>query len=148
MIPPLRVLGDRVLIRAEIETHVPVAQTSGLLTATTLAAAVDGEDRTESWCQGDVVQVGPAVNVPDGRRVAIEGLRALLDDRGPARPGLAHLLDRLERLPATCGEPLLGHRVVFSWQSGQRVTVDGVNYLIMSARDILARIDDASGGEG
>ena len=58
---PFRPLGDRVVIRADVEDRAPEQTESGLLTAKTLAAAVEGSDQEESWFVGTVVALGPLV---------------------------------------------------------------------------------------
>lgn len=36
----------------------------------------------------------------------------------------------------------IGDRVCFSWASGQQITVDADKYLVMSARDVLAVLEE------
>jgi len=62
---PLRPLGDRVLIKADVEDHAPEATASGLTIAKTMAAAVEGADREDSWFVGTIVACGPQVNDPN-----------------------------------------------------------------------------------
>lgn len=56
---PFRVLGDRVVIRADREDRAPQETASGLLTAKSLNAAVEGTDPQDSWFVGTVVGLGP-----------------------------------------------------------------------------------------
>lgn len=56
---PFRPLGPRVVIKADVEDYTPVETASGLVTAKTLAAAVEGSDAEESWFVGTVVGLGP-----------------------------------------------------------------------------------------
>jgi co-chaperonin GroES (HSP10) len=56
---PFRPLGARVVIKADIDDHAPETLASGLVTATTLAAAIDGSDKSDSWFVGTVVGLGP-----------------------------------------------------------------------------------------
>jgi len=56
---PFRPLGARVVIKADVEDHAPETLASGLVTATSLAAAVEGSDAEDSWFVGTVVGLGP-----------------------------------------------------------------------------------------
>lgn len=58
---PLRPLGDRVVIKADVDDHAPTETASGLLVAKSLAAAVEGSDREDSWFVGTIVALGPKV---------------------------------------------------------------------------------------
>ena len=64
------------LIRADREDRAPEQRESGLYTASSLAAAVEGDDPEDSWFVGTVVQVGPLVNRLNHRRAI---LRWVLD---------------------------------------------------------------------
>lgn len=130
-------LGDRVVIRADVEDRAPEPTASGLLTAKTLAAAVDGHDVEESWFVGTVVALGPLVNRFDVRPYVLNRLR----DNG-AIVHLLHLIREIESLPADCPDPLaVNDRVVFSWASGQQLTIDGTKYLILKASEVLVVLD-------
>lgn len=126
--PPFTVLGDRVVIQADVEDRAPEPTESGLILAKTLAAAVDGADRQASWFQGTVVAVGSLVNRFDIRPYVIRRLR-----EGGLTP------EEVERLPMDCPEPLqIGDRCCFSWAAGQEILVDGDKYLILRASEVLA----------
>lgn len=128
---PFTPLGDRVVIQADVEDHAPQETASGLLTAKTLSAAVEGSDVEDSWFVGTVVALGPLVNRFD--------LRSYL--RHQRSRGVVPV-DELLALPAEYPDPVqLGDRVVFSWASGQQITIDGEKFLIMPARDVLAVLD-------
>lgn len=62
---PFRPLGNRVVIKADVEDHAPEQTASGLLTATSLAAAVEGSDKEDSWFVGTIVGLGPLVDHTD-----------------------------------------------------------------------------------
>jgi len=62
---PFRPLGNRVVIKADVDDHAPEALESGLLTATSLAAAVEGTDAEDSWFVGTIVACGPLVDQRD-----------------------------------------------------------------------------------
>ena len=140
----LRVTEDRVLIRADRDDHAPTQTAAGLYLATSMAAAVEGEDPGESWFVGTIVQLGPQVNRLNHRR-AILGLLLELEADGHDL-GLAEiraLRQRVEDLPTEQPDPLkVGDRVSFSWASGQQIMVDGEKYLILRASDVLAVLED------
>lgn len=140
----LRVTDDRVLIRADREDHAPTQTASGLYTAPSLAAAVEGTDEAESWFVGTIVQVGPQVNRLDHRRVMLRWLVELEDEgHDIAVAEIRALRQRMEDLPAEMPDPLMvGHRVTFSWAAGQQVAVDSDKFLIMRASDVLAVLED------
>ena len=54
----LRVLGDRVLVRPDVNDNAPIQTATGVYLAKTLAAAVTGEDPTSSVHRGTVVESG------------------------------------------------------------------------------------------
>lgn len=140
----LRVTDDRVLIRADREDHAPTQTASGLYTASSLAAAVEGTDEAESWFVGTVVQVGPQVNRLHHRRVMLRWLVELEDEgHDIAVAEIRALRQRMEDLPAEMPDPLaVGDRVAFSWVAGQQIAVDGEKYLILRASDVLAVLEE------
>lgn len=134
---PFRPLGNRVVIKADREDHAPVQTESGVLLATTLAAAVDGSDAEDSWFVGTVIAVGPLVNrfeIRDYFRVRVGEMRVFTFSSA-----------ELAALPAECPDPIrVGDRVAFSWASGQELAIDGEKFLIMAASDILAVLEEES----
>ena len=140
----LRVTEDRVLIRADREDHAPTQAESGVYLATSMAAAVEGEDPGESWFVGTVVQVGPLVNRLNHRRAILRWLLELEAEGHDVAPvELMVLRQRVEDLPAEQPDPVCaGQRVVFSWASGQQIAADGERYLILRAGDVLAVLED------
>jgi len=88
---PFRPLGARVVIKADVEDHAPETTQSGLVTAKTLAAAVEGSDSEDSWFVGTVVGLGPEqskdpVHIGDrvvfswaaGQQLTLEGEKFLI----------------------------------------------------------------------
>ena len=132
------------LIKADEEDHAPVATDSGLFLATTLAAAVEGEDVGESWFVGTIVQLGPKVNKLNHRGTLIRWILEMESEgHDIAVVELAQLRRRIEDLPEETPEPLrIGDRVCFSWASGQQITVDGDVHLILRASDVLAVLEE------
>jgi co-chaperonin GroES (HSP10) len=140
---PFRPLGDRVVIQADVEDHAPETTESGLVLATSLAAAVEGSDAEDSWFVGTVVAIGPKVNRFDVRAWVTRRLHQWLD--GGEMLAMRQFLSDIEHLPADCPDPVqVGDRVTFSWASGQQITVDGTKYLIMRQGDLLAVLDPES----
>lgn len=150
----LRVTEDRVLIRADREDHAPTQTASGLYTASSLAAAVEGTDEAESWFVGTIVQRGPLVNHMDCRPFVIRELESILVDGVQIfdegmqeyfidRTHLDILLRQVKKLPREMPEPLaVGNRVAFSWAAGQQIAVNDEKYLIMRASDVLAVLEE------
>lgn len=137
---PLRVLGDRVLIKPDIDEHAVTTTESGVLVAETLEAAVTGADVAASYVSGTIVAIGNQ-DAPFDVRPYI--LRRLKDKHGMVR--LLHLIKEIEDLPAhrPC-DFSVGDRVTFSWKSGQEVTIDGETYVIMRERDVLAVLEECA----
>lgn len=140
----LQVTEDRVLIKADREDRAPAQTASGLYTAASLAAAVDGSDAEESWFVGTIVQLGPLVNYMDVRSRAVRWLIELEDEGHDILPAEIRVLrERIEALPRQMPDPLtVGNRVVFSWASGHRVDVGGERYIILRASDVLAVLEE------
>ena len=139
----LRVTADRVLLRADREDHAPTQAVSGLYTASSLAAAVNGEDAADSWFVGTIVQVGPMVNHFDLRKFV---LRRLYDmehcGHDLCTAEIRAVREQIEAVPCECPEPLrVGNRVTFSWASGQQITLDSEKYLILRAGDVLGVLE-------
>lgn len=137
---PLRPLGDRVIIQADVEDRAPTATAAGVFVAKTLAAAVEGDDAEDSWFVGTVVAVGPLVQSFQARPYLRRRLREWIDAGHPiATKELAQALAQLDACPEDTPEPIrVGDRVTFSWASGQQITIDETRYLIMRAADVLA----------
>lgn len=139
----LRVTEDRVLIRADREDHAPAQTASGLYTASSLAAAVEGTDEAQSWFVGTIVQLGPLVNRMEHQPVFLRWLFELEDNgHDLSLPELRALRHRVEALPVEMPDPLkVGDRVMFSWAVGQEIAVDGDKYLILHASEVLAVLE-------
>lgn len=102
----IRPLADRVLIEPDVEAQAPQA-VGGLIVATSLAAAVTGEDARTSRHTGRVAAVGPDVN-------------------------------------RSTGDPLsVGDRVVFGSDPGYALRLQGIDYVMLRAREVLGRIEEA-----
>lgn len=140
----LRVTDDRVLIRADREDHAPTQTEAGLYLASSLAAAVEGEDSEDSWFVGTVVQLGPMVNVRDCRRaLRLWLLEMEAEGHDIALVEIAALRRRVDAMPADMPDPVqVGDRVAFSWAAGQQITVEGERFVIVRASEVLAVLED------
>ena len=140
----LQVTQDRVLIRADREDKAPQQTAGGIYLAQSLAAAVDGSDSGESWFVGTIVQLGPLVRRFDIRDSVHDWLTELIDEgHDIAAVELKALRARVRALPAEHIDPFdVGDRVVFSWASGQQITVDEDRYVLLRADDILATVEE------
>ena len=142
---PFTPLGDRVVIKADVEDHAPEVTEGGVVLAKTLAAAVEGSDVEDSWFVGTVVAIGPLVNHFDVRAYVLRVLRLMTAeyDESSVFVDLEGLASKIEALPRDCPDPIkVGDRCTFSWASGQQITVDGDRFLIMRASDVLAVFED------
>lgn len=141
----LQVTHDRVLIRADREDKAPQQTASGLYVAQSLAAAVDGSDSGESWFTGTIVQLGPLVRRLDVRDIVLDWLQAIVDEGHSflAVAEIKALRTRIRALPQEHIDPLtVGDRVVFSWASGQQITIGEDKYVVLRADDILGILDE------
>ena len=138
---PLRVLGDRVLVKPDMNLNAPEQTEAGVYLARSLAAAVSGEDPSSSLHRGTVIAVGrpahplqhEAVTLADKleRYVAnqYDGDHVCVD-------AVALLRDLVRRQP--CVSP--GEDVLFSHDAGQDAVVDGEAYIILREDELLAVI--------
>ena len=134
MTVPLRVLGDRVLVKPDVNLNAPETLASGVVVAKSLAAAVTGEDATISICRGTVIAVGTPKHPLHHE---VESLAKRLE-QGPPFTDLmdaAHLLrDLIRRQPCVAG----GDDVLFSHDAGQETIVDSDTYVILHEHELLA----------
>ena len=139
MTAPLRVLGDRVLVKPDVNRNAPVQLESGIVVAKSMAAAIMGEDATSSVHRGTVVAVG---NPRHPLQHEAESLAQLVQMRSLATgytdtPELdaAHMLhDLVRRHPCVS----VGDDVLFSHDAGQETTIDGESWIILHESDLLA----------
>lgn len=140
---PLRVLGDRVLVRPDVNSNAPVQTESGVFVAKSLAAAVTGEDPTKSVHRGTVVSVGnPKHPLHLEASTLAEKLEAYHSCRGQFGDDLtadaAHMLrDLIRRQP--CVRP--GDDVLFSHDAGQETIIDDELLVILHEHELLAVVE-------
>ena len=141
---PLKVLGDRVLIRPDTLANAP-EQHGSVFLAQSMAAAVTGEDATTSVSRGTVVALGtprhPLWHEAEALARKVEtffahdgwtqAVRDIVSDA-------AHMLrDLVRKQPAV----LVGDDVLFSHDAGQEITLDGETYVLMREDELLAVIE-------
>lgn len=134
MTVPLRVLGDRVLVKPDVNLNAPETLASGVIVAKSLAAAVMGEDATTSICRGTVVGVGTAKHP---LHYETERLATRLEQGPPFTDLLdaARLLrDLIRRQPCVA----VGDDVLFSHDAGQETVIDDETYVILREAELLA----------
>ena len=140
----LRVTEDRVLIKADADDHAPTLTEAGLYLATSLAAAVEGEDPAESWFVGTIVQLGPHANRLDVRRTMLKWLLDMeAHGTDVALAEIVALRQKVEDSPTWQPERLeVGNRVCFSWSAGQQITVGEERFVIVRAHEVLAVLEE------
>lgn len=131
---PLRVLGDRVLVKPDVNLNVPKTLASGVVVAKSLAAAVTGEDATASICRGTVIAVGtprhPLHHEVDVLARRLEHGPAFTDTMDAAKL----LRDLIRRQPCVS----ISDDVLFSHDAGQETVIDGETYVILREHELLA----------
>ena len=137
MIVPIKVLGDRVLVKPDRNENAPEATESGVILAATLAAAVTGSDPTLSVSRGTVAAVGRPEHP---LRHEAEDLAAKLmlwsqDDR--AIDAAAMLSDLVRILPSVH----VGDDVLFSHDAGQQITIENEIWVILHEHELLAVVE-------
>ena len=130
---PLRVLGSRVLIRPDVNTQAPVQTDSGVYLATSLAAAIAGEDPRVSLCRGTVVAVGRSRHPRQDEAERVADILILLKLKKAA-----NLMRDLVR-PTPCVR--IGDDVIYAPDAGQETAVDGDPYVILREDELLAIIE-------
>ena len=136
---PVRVLGDRVLVRPDVNANAPQQTDAGIYLATSLAAAVTGEDASTSLHRGTVIAVGnpkhPLHHEAASLATRLEAIEASYLDTFDAVVDAAHLLrDLVRRQPCVS----VGDDVLFSHDAGQELTLDGETFVILHETDLLA----------
>ena len=133
---PLKVLGDRVLVKPDTLANAPEQRESGVIVAKSMAAAVTGEDASHSLNRGTVIAVGN----PKHPREA-EALE--LSDRIVAwhvmtwEEDSALLRDLVRRGP--CCQ--IGDDVLFAYDAGQSITLEDETYILLHENDLLAVVE-------
>lgn len=144
MTVPFRVLGDRVLVRPDVNANAPVKTDAGIYVAKSLVAAVTGEDATRSVHRGTVIAVGNPKHPLQHEAVTLAGTVEKYARMGetPTREeafvDAAHLLRDLVRRHPCCR---VGDDILFSHDAGQELTLDGETYIILHESELLAIVE-------
>lgn len=147
---PLKVLGNRVLIRPDVSANAPDQVASGLYVAKSLAAAVTGEDATTSVCRGTVIAVGtprhPLKEVAEDLADRLDAYHTVygIGDSSPVSDGAALLRD-VVRVQPCCA---VGDDVLFSHDAGQEIAIDGDVLLLLKDDELLAVVEPEREIEG
>ena len=140
---PVRVLGDRVLVRPDVNANAPQQTDAGIYLASSLAAAVTGEDPTSSLHRGTVVAVGNPKHPlhHEAEHLAARLVKPYLllehkdkDQWQPIVDAAEMLRDLVRRQPCVS----VGDDVLFSHDAGQDLTLDGETFVILHETDLLA----------
>ena len=138
---PLRVLGDRVLVKPDINANAPETLDSGVIVAKSLASAVTGSDPIPVPHRGTVIAVG---NPTHPKQAYIEQIASIIHDIGAwnAATGesvsIPQLLRDLVRREPCCA---VGDDVLFASDAGQEITLDGEMYILLHESDLLAVVE-------
>ena len=142
---PLRVLGNRVLVRPDREANAPAKTDGGIYMAMSLAAAVTGEDQTTNFSRGTVVAVGnPKHPLHVEASTMATKLEAYDYDElhygygGLCLDAAAMLRDVVRRQPCVA----VDDDVLFPLDAGQQITIALDTYVILTEDELLAVVTD------
>lgn len=136
---PLKVLGDRVLVKPDVNANAPEQLESGVILAATMAAAVTGEDATTSVCRGTVIAVGnPKHPLTDDASELADWLVSELQSYSDRVNEAAVLLRDLVRREPCCKA---GDDVLFSHDAGQQITLESEIYILLKEDELLAIVE-------
>lgn len=140
---PLRVLGDRVLVKPDVDPNAPQQTEAGIYVAKSLAAAVMGEDASTSLCRGTVIAVGkprhPLYDVAEDLAQRIESVHLMQCARVACDYcDSVHMLRDLVRRQPCCN---VGDDVLFAHDAGQLIELDGTRYIILKEDELLAIVE-------
>ena len=138
---PLRVLGDRVLVRPDVQANAPEQTAGGIFMAKSLTAAVTGDDPTRSLHRGTVMAVGRPRHPLRAEAESLSlTLRLYADPNetsgraGMMRDASVLLLDLIRREPCVA----IGDDVLFSHDAGLEITLEDEAYVILREEELLA----------
>ena len=140
---PLRVLGDRVLVRPDVNANAPVQTEGGIYVARSLASAVTGEDATVSVHRGTVVAVGNPKHPLEVEAISLaDRLNAIYSDTSNDDDQIisdaSDMLRDLVRRHPCCA---VGDDILFSHDAGQELTLDGETLIILHESELLAIVE-------
>ena len=142
--PPLRVLGNRVLVRPDVNSNAPETSTGGIVMAASLAAAITGDDPTVSLCRGTVVGLGtlrhPLYDEATDLAERLESSTLYSVYDSDLLSDAAKLLRDVVRQAPPVG---VGDDVLFSHDAGQQVDVKDETFVVLRDTELLAVVDGA-----
>lgn len=147
-LPPLRVLGPRVLIRPDRDDRAPEETASGLVLAKSLAAAVTGTDPVLAWSRGMVIAVGTPRHPFRDETLDLAGrltkLASVSWASSSTNAGLLHdasqcLRDLVQREPCVA----VGDDVIFAHDAGQEITLEHQTFILVKEDELLAVVDNS-----
>ena len=138
---PLRVIGNRILIRPDRDRHAPELTEGGVYAARSLAAAVTGEDATTSLSRGTVVAVGQARHWLADEALTLAEKLSSTAARWSDTELLTDAAGLLRQLVAREPAVTLGDDVLFGADTGQEITIADETFLITTEDDLLAVVN-------
>lgn len=138
---PLRVLGDRVLIRPDVILNAPEQLESGVYVARSLAAAVTGDDPSKSLHRGTVIAVGKPRHYLWHEADSLAQRLCHYAEYGETLTRAETLRDAARLLgDLTRRTPVvhIGDDVLFSHDAGQEITLENETYIICREDELLA----------
>lgn len=140
---PLRVLGDRVLVKPDVISNAPEQTASGVIVAKSMAAAVTGEDASASLNRGTVIAVGHPKHPRQSDADELTHRIDVMDrcDCGVAcdyyDEAAAMIRDLVRREPCCA----IGDDVLFAYDAGQSITLDDETYILLHESDLFAVVE-------
>ena len=132
---PIRVLGDRVLVKPDVNDNAPVTTEAGIVLARSLASAVTGSDPTLSVSRGTVIGVGtprhPLKEEAEALADKLSARIAMASD--PESDAVCMLRDLVRREPAVS----IGDDVLFSHDAGQLIELEQETFVILQESELL-----------
>lgn len=133
---PIRVLGDRVLVKPDTLDNAPERLASGIVLAKSLAAAVTGSDAEHSITRGVVIAVGHPKHPKEAE--ALELADRIVAWHVMTWEEDSELLRDLVRREPCCN---VGDDVLFSYDAGQALTIEDESYILLHENDLLAVVE-------
>ena len=142
---PLKVLGNRVLVKPDINSNAPETLESGIVTAKSLAAAVTGEDPTVAVHRGTVVGIGtlrhPLWHEATALAEKLEFHYTSAEDHDFGFEPIGDAARMLRDLVRVQPSVIIGDDVLFSYDAGQQITLEHETYVLLDDKDLLAVVE-------
>ena len=139
---PIRVLGDRVLVKPDVNDNAPTTTEAGIVLAPSLASAVTGSDPTLSVSRGTVVGVGTPKHPFRHKAEAMAAKLLHIHDDFCFHDNFcvdaAALLTDLVRRQACVS---IGDDVLFSHDAGQLIELEQETFVILQESELLGVVN-------